>query len=317
MSDILRFLCVLLYLPAVHCTSHSPWDFNGTTPGLEYIILGRCHEYKQINELNRIAEVDINCTKFWDKFKASFAYKDVCNETEKDYDDLFDLMEDGKKSDNLMFWSGTTGFVHALTSVSNYRYVTLEDTFSGYVANKLRWCGFNRTGGIDYDMCNKSCLNRVYWARASRNLAKKAKDTAYVLLNGTTEEGKTAYFNGSYFGREELPKLGGLHQIKKLVVYVVLDLDKEPKEKCGQGTLKQLEADALKHGIPKVECHNNPALVKAVLCAQKPDAKQCKKLTDDDYKAPAIIFIVFSVVFVLVIIALIIVILKQRKKLSQ
>ena len=57
-------------------------------------------------------------------------------------------------------------------------------------------------------------------------------------MNGTTKKGDTAYYRGSFFGRVELPTLGRLKQIDKLVVLLALDPDVKPKEKCDEGKRK-------------------------------------------------------------------------------
>ena len=81
----------------------TPWKYNGTSPGLESIILGRCYEFKEINHLNRLEDfsVSVTCAKLWKEFRTSFAKKDICNITEKDYDGLFALMNNKKKSDQV------------------------------------------------------------------------------------------------------------------------------------------------------------------------------------------------------------------------
>ena len=54
-----------------------PWVYNGSSPGLGNIILGRCHEFKEFDHLNRLKEFSIGvpCEKVWYEFRKSFAYK--------------------------------------------------------------------------------------------------------------------------------------------------------------------------------------------------------------------------------------------------
>ncbi|XP_065670180.1 ADP-ribosyl cyclase/cyclic ADP-ribose hydrolase isoform X2 [Hydra vulgaris] len=262
----------------------TPWDFNGTTPGIKDIIIGRCTQFQQLNSQNRNPALytDVDCTKVWNLFSNSFSFKDTCRSgevTEKNYEPLFNLI--GSKvplTNQALFWSGTRHIVHEYTSVES-NYFTLEDTFPGYIANDLKWCGCeNCLYGIDYNSCNKSCsLSTLdsYWSYASRLFAQNAKGTAYVMVNGTTSSGFTAYYNMSYFGKIELPTMGKMKQVSRLVVVVVNDLDTELKEKCGEGSLVNLVEDAIKAGIKKVECIDQPRVTIFLLCAKYPNSKQC------------------------------------------
>jgi len=128
-------------------------------------------------------------------------------------------------------------------------------------------------------------VNKPYWSRASRILAEKAEKKAYVILNGTTTGIFTAYWTGSIFGKTELPRLGSLGKVKKLVILVAMDVDRPPKERCGEGTLVDLQKDAKKYGIPEFECNDNPIVVMGILCAKFPHSAPCEileKLQDVD-----------------------------------
>ena len=79
MKMTLRYITILCYIVAFFVTSLRgvPWVYNGTTPGLQSIILGRCYEFKEFNHLNRMKDfsVDVPCVKVWEEFRKSFAYK--------------------------------------------------------------------------------------------------------------------------------------------------------------------------------------------------------------------------------------------------
>ncbi|XP_002161034.1 ADP-ribosyl cyclase/cyclic ADP-ribose hydrolase isoform X1 [Hydra vulgaris] len=266
-----------------------PWEYKGSTPAIKEIILGRCAQFEEIKPQNhnQALYIDVDCAKVWSSFSNSFASKDTCkgNEiTEKSYEAFFKLAASKKPlTDQALFWSGTRYIAHEYTAVQSNLY-TLEDTFPGYLANELKWCGCkNCKDGIDYNNCDKDCAFKnqdPYWSSASRLFAENAKGTAYVMVNGTTSDGFTAYYNKSYFGRIELPTMGKMKQVNRLVVVVVNDLDVKPKEKCGEGTLINLVQDATKAGIKKVECIDQPRDTLFLLCAKYPNARQCVSMSN-------------------------------------
>nr|XP_047143636.1 ADP-ribosyl cyclase/cyclic ADP-ribose hydrolase-like [Hydra vulgaris] len=222
--NVFVFFSVLTFIS--HIYAYVPWEFNGTTPNINEIIIGRCLQFKLVSSQNRnpALYVDADCKK-------------------------------------ALFWSGTRQIVHDYTAVQNY-FFTLEDTFAGYIVNNLQWCGCKSCqGGINFNSCNKSCTNYAlysYWLKASKTFAENANGTAYVMVNGTTDSGLTAYFSKSYFGMVELPTMGQKKQVTQLVVIVVNNLETKPKEKCGQGSLINLVQDAYKVGINKVKCIDQP-----------------------------------------------------------
>ena len=73
-----------------------------TTPGLQSIVMGRCYQYQEYSSVNHLRgfSVSINCTKVWEKFHSSFAYKDICDISDKDYDGLFALLKKTKEKSN-------------------------------------------------------------------------------------------------------------------------------------------------------------------------------------------------------------------------
>ncbi|XP_012555016.1 ADP-ribosyl cyclase/cyclic ADP-ribose hydrolase isoform X1 [Hydra vulgaris] len=264
----------------------NPWEFKGTTPGIKEIILGRCAQFQQINPLNRIPELsmDVDCMKVWKLFSNSFAFKNTCNGelNETNYEPFFNLMSKKPLADRTLFWSKTYEIAHHYTTVQSNLY-TLEDTFQGYLVNGLKWCGCkNCKDGIDYNSCNDSCAfstSGPFWTTASRLLAENAKGTAYVMISGTTGSNVTAYSKTSFFGKIELPTMGKLKKVNRLVVVVVNDLGKTPKEKCGTGTVKELVGDARAAGINNVVCIDQPRDTLFLLCAKFPNAKECASMS--------------------------------------
>ncbi|XP_065670190.1 ADP-ribosyl cyclase/cyclic ADP-ribose hydrolase isoform X2 [Hydra vulgaris] len=290
--------------------SYNPWIYNGTTPEIEKILNGRCLEYKLFdpNSRNPSLFVDVDCDIVGGKFKNSFAYKDSCTDKfdESSYDEFFNVVNNKKSLNNqALFWSGIKGFAHDYSHIKDGVY-TLEDTFSGYLINDLSWCGCKPKtpdciDGVNYVRCNKSCNSPSdsFWSRASRTFAENANGTAYVMVNGSTAENITAYYNGSYFGKIELPTLGKMKKVNLLIVLVVFNLDNEPKEKCGKGSLVNLVSDAKKYGL-NVQCKDKPSDTLFLLCAKYPQARECVKMSNDAGK-----LIWSKILFVLITISVI------------
>ena len=71
-----------------------PWQFQGTTPGIKDIVLGRCYTYLELSLANRNNGLTINvdCNKLWETFRNCWAGKDPCSVTEDSYRSLFVLL---------------------------------------------------------------------------------------------------------------------------------------------------------------------------------------------------------------------------------
>ncbi|XP_047123242.1 ADP-ribosyl cyclase/cyclic ADP-ribose hydrolase isoform X1 [Hydra vulgaris] len=302
-------ICFLASLLKFSLTfSYVPRNFNGTTPNIKEIIIGRCNQFQQVSSQNKNPAlfVNVDCQQFWSLFNSSFAFKDSCNYgeiNESSYDLLFNLTKsDSLLKDQAMFWSGTRQIVHEYTYIKN-SFFTLEDTFNGYVANDLNWCGCKTCpDGINYNNC-MGCTKATdsFWARASRTFAENASGTAYVMVNGTTDKNYTAYYNGSYFGRIELPTLGKMKQITSLVILVINNLDTTPKELCGQGSLAKLVQDANKLGIFNINCIDDPRDTYFMQCAKYPNAQECQTTSSSllntiSWKSFTVLFLAWSII---------------------
>ena len=75
----------------------------GTTQNLKEIFIGRCWHYQVLAKENKIDElkVKVNCTKLWDEFYASFAFKNPCNVSKDSYKKFFDMLDNPKKIRNV------------------------------------------------------------------------------------------------------------------------------------------------------------------------------------------------------------------------
>ena len=79
--------------------TYSPWKYNGTTPSLEYIIKGRCHQYQILNPNNQDPElqVRVDCNTLWETFTKVFINKDPYKtDFTGKYDDFFKLIDNGQ-----------------------------------------------------------------------------------------------------------------------------------------------------------------------------------------------------------------------------
>lgn len=273
----------------------------GTTPNFDSIITGRCFDFQQFIEKRDIAElkVTVNCSLMVNKLKEAFAGKDdqcPSNVKQSDYVPMFDTIKNRRKLENkVLLWSGTKDVAHDFSHV-NHNYVTLEDTFAGYIADDLIWCGCSacqKSDGIDYKTCDTSrreCTQSTpYWSMASKRFAEKAAGKAYVLLNGTNE--RNPYSPRSIFRTVELPTMNETRTVKHLSVLIISSLDRTIRTTCQSEVIANLTSDAKSAGM-KVTCNDNPRAVKFVLCAKYPHAAECKESNVATKDMSSIIYII-------------------------
>lgn len=85
------YLLLAIFLSlGINTNAYSPWSYNGTTPFLQNLLIGRCYQYQIIDSIEREddMQVHVNCTTdLWNLFKKAFERKDACNTTitEDDY----------------------------------------------------------------------------------------------------------------------------------------------------------------------------------------------------------------------------------------
>jgi len=235
--------------------------------------------------------INLDCNQLWDRFRSAWAGKDNCAVKETDYNEFFSLVHNDKSvKDRLLFYSGVRRLTQDFTQ-TNENYVTLERTITGMIGNDLDFCGCTSESktcvdGISYDTCKK-CTGDAkdasyrFWEAASKNFAKRASGVSYVMLNGSKNADEKAYHKWSFFKNYELPelaKLGRQGVVRKLVIFVVSDLDRKMREGCknSDGSVAVLIQDARKLGIKKVRCVDDPRMIINILCAKNPRAKQCR-----------------------------------------
>ncbi|RUS82164.1 hypothetical protein EGW08_010046 [Elysia chlorotica] len=178
--------------------------------------------------------------------------------------------------DKVLFWSGVFNLAHQYGDYGQ-RYVTLEDTLVGYLANSITWCGqsidpgYNVTRCPNWDDCPLEAAES-FWAGASMAFAQGAQGEVLLMLDGSNPD-KPAYRRNSFFGKFELPNLS--EKVTKVSVIVSHHLDKPKIDVCGSGSLDLLETDVKKRGFSYV-CHDDPLAVMHLLCAEDPSSRECQ-----------------------------------------
>ncbi|XP_069104790.1 ADP-ribosyl cyclase/cyclic ADP-ribose hydrolase-like [Argopecten irradians] len=250
---------------------------TGTTPGIQDIFLGRCLAYQEL--LKPYPQTEVNCKTLWSTFNTSFAGKEPCSLTTKDYSDFIEMSLTSIPEDKAMFWSGTYRVAHDY-SESGKRFITLEDTLLGYIMNGLTWCGQKAPPGINYQSCPpyNGCpetASTAFWGKASSQFASQAKGTVIILLDGSNPA-RPAYSTESYFAKFELPSLSPT-EVKMVDVYVVHDINKPYRETCENGTLPTLQQAIKDHGID-YRCQDNPQSILHLLCVDSPGSVLCRMM---------------------------------------
>lgn len=100
-------LIALLSVQYAYANTYEPWKFNGTTPSLKAIFLGRCAQYQELNVANRLPSLfeNVNCSEMWELFTKAFKNKTQCvsNITEQSYEDYFSKLNSSRKLVNKVF----------------------------------------------------------------------------------------------------------------------------------------------------------------------------------------------------------------------
>ena len=115
-------ISVLIALVAVqYANTYEPWNFNGTTPSLKAIFLGRCGQYQELNVANRLPSLfeNVNCSEMWELFTKAFKSKTQCvsNITEQSYEDYFSKFNSSRKLVNQVF-AGFMIYIHFILPYS-------------------------------------------------------------------------------------------------------------------------------------------------------------------------------------------------------
>ncbi|XP_046341537.2 ADP-ribosyl cyclase/cyclic ADP-ribose hydrolase-like [Haliotis rufescens] len=250
-------------------------DNPGTTPHLSEIFVGRCWDYKLI-KYKQSMSVDVNCEALWEDFFKAFSFQAPCSLAMENYQEFMEQARQDLPIDKAMFWSGTYVIAHEYAQDSG-RYVTLEDTLIGYLANSIVWCGSaSDPSGMNSSRCPSwtDCpleASESFWAAASATFAKSAKGKVTLVLDGS-RDGKPAYSRQSFFAKHELPNLD---ETVEVVILVTHTLGGPVRETCTNGSIVDLTDDIKSRNLV-FECLDDPPAIVHLLCADDPEARECR-----------------------------------------
>ncbi|XP_021252017.1 ADP-ribosyl cyclase/cyclic ADP-ribose hydrolase 1 isoform X2 [Numida meleagris] len=253
------------------------WQGRGTTRNLREIVLGRCYGYLA----ERRAELgDKDCLKIWESLKDAFIHKNPCNATTEDYQPLMKLASHPIPCNKSLFWSKTNDLVHLYTK-SSRRFLTLEDTFLGYMFDGISWCGDPSAPGINYESCPKwsECEGNpgsVFWKMASKMFAEAACGVVQVMLNGSIETG--AFRSSSIFGSVEILNLNP-DKVSEVQIWLMHDIGGPQSESCSGYSIKKLK-NILEERNFKITCEDNYRPVQLLQCVHNPDHPDCSLCTN-------------------------------------
>ncbi|XP_065060048.1 ADP-ribosyl cyclase/cyclic ADP-ribose hydrolase-like [Rhopilema esculentum] len=250
---------------------------NGTTANIKEIFTGRCFDYLEFRYSSGLQGK--NCTDLFRIFEKEFNNNTKCSDDFSGmFTDFFQAVDQGPTSkDRALFWSGTMSVAHSISKVSK-DYITLEDTFPGYIANDLNFCGED-TVGFNYAQCSckwDSSQKKVFWQKASTQFAKNARGNINVLINGTRHDQNAAYRNTSIFATVELPNLNP-SAVTLVKILVGMDLDRKPRETCGHKSIKKLRNDIEARNMT-VQCIDEPRIVFDILCTIYKNENSCRMI---------------------------------------
>lgn len=264
-------LLQLLLLWALLAAVSEGWRGEGTSPHLQSIFLGRCHQYLQ--KLSP-GQRDKNCTAIWEAF-STVLHKDPCNVLPSDYDQFLELSKHTLPKDQSLFWENNHLLVMSYSEMGK-RIMPLCDVLYGLVGDFLSWCREKNGTGLDYQSCptSEDCENNPvdsYWKRASMQYSRDSSGVIYVMLNGSEPTG--AYPLKGFFADYEIPYFQK-DKITRLEVWVMHDIGKPKVESCGEGSVKILQDRLEKMGF-QYSCIDDYRPVKLLMCVDHSSHPDC------------------------------------------
>jgi hypothetical protein len=269
---------MMLVLPVVLVTAvFRLAESQGTTDNIKEVFEGRCWDYDVTRYQNLLPRVETDCSDLWKEFSTAFSYRKPCDVTENRYKRFLDLAKQALPVDKVLFWSGVYNLAHQF-SANGARYITLEDTMIGYLANSLHWCGQVSPPGMNFSQCPgwTECpteASESFWAGASTTFASQAEGEVTLILDGSNPD-KPAYRRDSFFGKFELPNLN-VDKVTSVNVVVAHALAKPKIETCGTGSLVALQQDVEARGLDYF-CEEDPEILIFLQCADEPKSSECQ-----------------------------------------
>ena len=188
------------------------------------------------------------CDDAWDSFTAGFRFKDPNSVTEEDYSQYFTgVLAVISAPNSSVFWSGVPRVVEEISNRHNIS--SSFNEISSKILNILNedfnvtcWCG-NKTAILDTVNPCPVQPSAAFWKAFSSHFGEAGKGVVFFVADGNRKGG--AYENTSFFATVEFPKL--THpRVVRLIVIDIYECNHKIVEKCGEGTLKLLEEQAVK-----------------------------------------------------------------------
>ncbi|XP_056411157.1 ADP-ribosyl cyclase/cyclic ADP-ribose hydrolase 1-like [Hyla sarda] len=245
----------------------------GTTSNLRNIVIGRCYHYMSLYP----GIGDKNCTDVWQELLDAVQRKDPCKVAEEDYKRLSLVAAQTIPCNKTLLWSRTNDLVHRYTKATE-KFITLEDTFLGFVFNGLMWCGKPLRPGMNFKSCpawNECDKNSIssFWKMASAAFARESCGVVNVMLNGSAD-GDIAR-KESILRTVEVPNMDPT-RVSEVKVWVIDDIQGEDKNSCDSKTLLELKDYIEGHKL-QYSCIDNYRPVQALQCADNPDHAACNR----------------------------------------
>ncbi|XP_072262520.1 ADP-ribosyl cyclase/cyclic ADP-ribose hydrolase 1-like [Pyxicephalus adspersus] len=245
----------------------------GTTANLKSIIIGRCYHYMSLYPAIGMKD----CSRIWQELTEAVFRKDPCNITEEDYKKLGEVAAQTIPCDKSLLWSRTNQLVHRYTKATE-DFMTLEDTFLGFLFNGLTWCGKPVTPGMNYNSCpawnecsNNSLLS--FWKIASAMFAQTSCGIVNVMLNGSAD-GAIAR-KESILRTVEIPRMNP-DKVSEVRLWVIDDIHGQDKNSCNSESLLELQQYIEEHNL-NYSCIDNYKPVQALQCVENPDHHACNQ----------------------------------------
>ncbi|KAM5194095.1 ADP-ribosyl cyclase/cyclic ADP-ribose hydrolase 1-like [Mantella aurantiaca] len=246
---------------------------RGTTPNLRNIIVGRCYHYTTLYPGTGVKD----CNSIWQELTDAVFRKDPCNITEEDYEKLAQVASQTIPCDKTLLWSRTNDLVHRYTKATE-DFMTLEDTFLGFLFNGLTWCGKLASPGMNYNSCpawnecsNNSLLS--FWKMASATFAQSSCGIVNVMLNGSVD-GAIAR-NESILRTVEIPSMNS-EKVSEVKLWIIDDIQGQDKNSCNSASLLELQHYIEEHKLT-YSCIDNYKPVQALQCVDNPDHHVCNQ----------------------------------------
>ena len=210
-----------------------------TPPDLENIFLRACVKVLNDND---------TCPSVWSKFASAFGNKDPNNVTGDDYNDYFNAVPIVSNPNTVLFWSSVKNVIEEISKYPDISSSANQDSSS--IVNTMIadgsvqcWCG-NTTHLLDtVNACPMAPgPTTVFWQKFSCLLGESAEGITFWIGYGDKAGG--AYQSSSFFAQYEFPKLTP-DRVERLVIIDIYNCSMNTGERCGQGTLAELQNQAM------------------------------------------------------------------------